>query len=520
MTPNIITATPATPALSPALMPGGDPAGFARLLDGFAAQNLPAAAGSILPGMRQAVADPAGDDAAMPVDGAIPELPALDAVLTTGEAVPVGSGPDAPDGAASLLAGALPPGLAKRIGEIASPGKGKAGLHARPLPMPLRADAPESEDGLSAEPDEDAVIAPADTPARRQDPRPEPGFGAQAELAPREPLARPLEIAARAAEAPAIDAAGDAAPETPPQDAVAPTIAAAPTTTATAPDAAPTPAPVDPAAETPPPVAEAAVPVEARPEMPDRAEDRARGRDPERLTGLARAFERSGQPRLDPAQAAPAAPVPTPRPDTVAPAGRPFEALAALAAGAAPLRLLPAAPGDRTPAEPAAFDLAPVSASAPSFGFHPAASVHVRAPAFAAAAAPVVDTARADWLQSMIERIGEIRHENGTREAQIRLAPDMLGIVDVRIERRDERMHVTLSAENPQARALLSEAAPRLQEMAEARGLRLGQASVDAGASQQNPQRRPGGEAAPAPAAPPSARRGDDESPRSDDRIA
>jgi flagellar hook-length control protein FliK len=94
-----------------------------------------------------------------------------------------------------------------------------------------------------------------------------------------------------------------------------------------------------------------------------------------------------------------------------------------------------------------------------------------------------VDLGRAEWVQAMVDRIADLPQASG-REAQIKLLPDALGAVEVKIVERDERMQVTLNADTSQARQLLSEAAPRLQELAEARGLRFAQTEVGGGTSQ------------------------------------
>jgi hypothetical protein len=127
------------------------------------------------------------------------------------------------------------------------------------------------------------------------------------------------------------------------------------------------------------------------------------------------------------------------------------------------------------------------------------------APASIAAQPAPVDLGRSEWLQAMIDRIGDIPQEDGRREAQIKLLPSALGAVSVKIVERDERMHVTLTSDNAQARQMLSDAAPRLQELAEARGLRFAQTDVGGGqpqdrrpASEQQPQ----GSLRPRPAAP------------------
>ncbi len=91
---------------------------------------------------------------------------------------------------------------------------------------------------------------------------------------------------------------------------------------------------------------------------------------------------------------------------------------------------------------------------------------------------------KADWLASMIDRIETLRDDTGgIRETRMKLAPEALGNVEVTV-RRDESgvLQVRIAADTAQARAMLNDAAPKLAEMVEARGLKLGGSSVDAGA--------------------------------------
>jgi hypothetical protein len=126
---------------------------------------------------------------------------------------------------------------------------------------------------------------------------------------------------------------------------------------------------------------------------------------------------------------------------------------------------------------------APVDQSAPTP--HAAAAAPApAAPASIPAPSSPVDLGRSEWMQAMIDRIGDIVQADGRREAQIKLLPSALGAVEVIIVQRDEQMHVTLTSENAQARQLLSDAAPRLQELAEARGLRFAQADIGGGQPQ------------------------------------
>jgi flagellar hook-length control protein FliK len=119
----------------------------------------------------------------------------------------------------------------------------------------------------------------------------------------------------------------------------------------------------------------------------------------------------------------------------------------------------------------------------------------------------------------MIEHIEALRDAGPVRDTRIRLAPDALGGVDVSIRHEGDRVHVHFTAETASARLLLTEAQPRLAELAEARGLKLGQTSVDGGSTGQGaPDQRH--DAAPRrPLAPASARTADAPA-DTDDRVA
>lgn len=90
-----------------------------------------------------------------------------------------------------------------------------------------------------------------------------------------------------------------------------------------------------------------------------------------------------------------------------------------------------------------------------------------------------------DWAGKMVDRIATLRDAAEATDTRIRLAPENLGTVDVSIRREGDRLHVHFTAENPAARQLIAEAAPRLTELAEARGVKLGQTSVDGGSGGQ-----------------------------------
>ncbi len=187
--------------------------------------------------------------------------------------------------------------------------------------------------------------------------------------------------------------------------------------------------------------------------------------------------------------------------------------VAPLSAQVARLLAPSALSGFGLPASPVADDaedaaigmIADVAAPAPQpMPVPPAIVARPVAEASAPAAAPQVDTSRADWIEGMMEKVAEMRDAGG-RSTLIRLLPDALGAIDVRIDRGGNgNTQVSFAAENLHARALLAESVPRLVEMAEARGLRFDQASVGGGqAGSRHPQdQQPQGRAPIATASP------------------
>lgn len=116
-----------------------------------------------------------------------------------------------------------------------------------------------------------------------------------------------------------------------------------------------------------------------------------------------------------------------------------------------------------------------------------------------------VDTRRADWPVRIIDHIEALRDAADARDTRITLVPHALGKIDVAVRQDGDMLHVHFTAEAPATRALIADAQPRLAEIAEQRGLRLGQSSVDSGAGQQQRQAQP----QPAPAQPTPAQRVD-----------
>ncbi|UVO52512.1 flagellar hook-length control protein FliK [Sphingomonas sp. SUN019] len=114
----------------------------------------------------------------------------------------------------------------------------------------------------------------------------------------------------------------------------------------------------------------------------------------------------------------------------------------------------------------------------------------------------------------MIERIDALRDAANANDTSIRLIPDALGKIDVSLKRDGDTVAVHFTAQHAETRQLLADAAPKLAELAEARGLKLAQGGADT-ASQQQQRQQP---AAPAAAAQRRARTDDTES--TDTRIA
>ncbi|OYY90485.1 MAG: hypothetical protein B7Y45_07675 [Sphingomonas sp. 28-66-16] len=136
-------------------------------------------------------------------------------------------------------------------------------------------------------------------------------------------------------------------------------------------------------------------------------------------------------------------------------------------------------------------------------------------------AAPI-DLRQADWPRAMIDRIEALRDAADAGDTRIRLVPDALGKIDIALHRAGDRVDVRFTADVPATRALLAEAQPRLAELAEARGLRLGESSVGSQGSWQGTdqgQRQPTPPVVPAQPRPVATSTGA-ELPISDQRIA
>lgn len=142
-----------------------------------------------------------------------------------------------------------------------------------------------------------------------------------------------------------------------------------------------------------------------------------------------------------------------------------------------------------------------------------------------------LDMRHQEWTSKMIDRIETLQGAGPARETRLSLMPEALGKVDIAIRQDDSgSIHVQFNTDTQSARQLIADAQPKLAEIAQERGIRLGSTSVESnatgtGAGNANPQMNQGQrqDAAPnrhQPAAPPSARREAQTSTQDDERIA
>jgi flagellar hook-length control protein FliK len=133
-----------------------------------------------------------------------------------------------------------------------------------------------------------------------------------------------------------------------------------------------------------------------------------------------------------------------------------------------------------------------------------------------------LDMRRQEWMGKMVETIAAMRDAAPAKETRISLMPDALGKVDISIRHDGDRVHVNFATETPAARQILTDAQPRLTELAESRGIRLGQTSFDAqgGAGTASGQRQGEAPRSQTPSAPASARTAEDSFTATDDRVA
>ena len=208
-------------------------------------------------------------------------------------------------------------------------------------------------------------------------------------------------------------------------------------------------------------------PVAADPSAPISVDSRPAARTAVEPTAL------NARPEQPLRHAASAAPVPTP--------------IGAAVASSAPSQLSPvrraadligpAAFSQEAPTDPTA----PVTSSASVAASTLAPTGHVIAAHGSEAARSGVDLTRDPGLHRMIDHIERLRDGADAMDNRIRLVPDALGPVDVTVKRERDGIQVHFAAAEPAARQLLAEAAPRLTELAEARGVRIDRTTVDHG---------------------------------------
>ncbi len=96
-----------------------------------------------------------------------------------------------------------------------------------------------------------------------------------------------------------------------------------------------------------------------------------------------------------------------------------------------------------------------------------------------------LDTGHQEWTAKMIDKI-EMLQGGAVRETKISLMPEGLGKVDIAIRQDDAGLHVQFSTDTQSARQLIADAQPKLAEIAQERGIRIGSTSVDTNAAGSN----------------------------------
>jgi flagellar hook-length control protein FliK len=143
-----------------------------------------------------------------------------------------------------------------------------------------------------------------------------------------------------------------------------------------------------------------------------------------------------------------------------------------------------------------------------------------------------LDTQHQQWTAKMLDRIEALRDAAPVRETRISLMPEGLGKVDIAIRQDDAGLHVAFNTDTQSARQLIADAQPKLAEIAQERGIRIGSTSVESNAtgsgtgngtanSQMNQgQRQDAQPQRNQPSAPPTARREAPTSTHDDERVA
>ncbi len=153
---------------------------------------------------------------------------------------------------------------------------------------------------------------------------------------------------------------------------------------------------------------------------------------------------------------------------------------------AAPVKLAVAAQADdplpHSLDTPTTNGPSPANSSVAGFDFTPA---HLVVETPAAAAAPAVQTAvgASGWTEEVGTHVIWMAHQ-GVSGASLRLEPEHLGPLEVKISLHDSTASVWFGANEPETRAALQAALPQLKEMFAAQGMTL----TDAGVSREPPR--------------------------------
>ena len=130
-----------------------------------------------------------------------------------------------------------------------------------------------------------------------------------------------------------------------------------------------------------------------------------------------------------------------------------------------------------------------------------------------------LDTRRENWPSTMVDHIEALRDAADATSSRIRVVPDALGTIDLSVKRDGDTIHVHFDAAQSATRTLLMDAQPRLAEIAQSRGLRLGDTGVGGDASGAQ-QQRPPAQSVPTTPIPAMTRATDVASVADDTRIA
>lgn len=157
-------------------------------------------------------------------------------------------------------------------------------------------------------------------------------------------------------------------------------------------------------------------------------------------------------------------------------------------------------PQAEAPAQPAAGTTAPASqvfgaamhaANGPderkrATPLDPASAVAAMAPVQTSIVAPVgessqptLDMRQDSWPGGMIDHIEALRDAANASDTRIRLVPDALGAINIAVRTVGDAIHVRFAAEDATTRTMIEDAQPRLAEIAQERGLKIGQTIVE-----------------------------------------